>query len=231
MSVAQGARFPRLLHRAAVDVCGLALVVLLAGCEVLLPEPTAAIEILEWEQFYYTLEADFEVMDWEQDRYSSLGRYGLVDISYKVTNTGWFDIRYYEVWFEVETEDGMHYREWTNGLNVPRWGFETDSTLINTGGKRAVSVSVVDYELKPPYGEEPHSFVKIDFQITNTGLVDIESCKVWFQVKSSTGITFEDYTYVLGLPAGRTETDMAFVDTYVFSEAVSVSFLRYEVVR
>ena len=204
------------------------LAIILAGCSVLFPQPAAEFVITGWEQFHYTLEAEFEILGWEQSFYSSLGTYGPVRINYRIDNTGSLDIRYYKVWFEVQCADGTTFREWTNGLDVQRRSFETDLTYVSTSDKRAVSVSVSGYEIEPPFGEEPRGLVRIDYRITNTGSVDIDYYKVWFEVQCTGGTTYRDWTNGALIFKGQSETGLAFVDTGAYSEAISVSVSNYE---
>jgi len=82
-----------------------------------------------------------------QPYYSSLSKYGLVELYYKITNTGDFKIDYYEVYFQVTCADGSKFTEWTNGMNVPIGGELTDMTYINTADKKYTSVVVSTYEL------------------------------------------------------------------------------------
>ena len=201
--------------------------IILAGCSILIPEPKAEVQVIEWEQFHYTLEAEFEIVDWEQSYYSSLGSYGPVRINYRITNTGTLAIRYYKVWFEVQCADGTKFREWTNGLDIEGGTFETSTTYVDTAEKRAVSVSRSDYELSPPIGTEPRGLVRIDYIIKNTGPVDIDYYKIWFEVHCIDDSIYTDWTngYV---KKGQMYTGMAFVEIETYSDAVSVSVSDYE---
>ena len=107
--------------------------VVLAGCYVPPPPPSP--------------EAEFEITGWEQNYYEFFQEYGLVQVNYRVTNTGLVEIDYYEVWFEVRCFDGSTYQEWTNGLNVGVGKYATDYTYIDTADKQAVEVTITDYEL------------------------------------------------------------------------------------
>jgi len=200
--------------------------VVLAGCEILSPQPKAEFTIEGWEQFHYTLAARFEIIDWEQSYYSSLGEHGLVQINYRITNIGTLDIRYYKVWFEVRCDDGTKFKEWTNGVDV--WDYETSSTYVDTSGRRAVSVSVSDYELKPPVSQEPKTLVRIDYRITNTGPVSIDYYKVWFEARCADGETFSDWTNGALISNGQSYTGLTFITAGPNSNVVSVSVLKYE---
>lgn len=94
------------------------------------------------------LAAEFEIIGWEQSHYPSLGKYSAVRISYRITNTGDYDIAYYKVWFEVRCADGTMFRDWTNGLDVKVGKYATSVTYVDTAGKGATAVSVSDYELE-----------------------------------------------------------------------------------
>lgn len=119
-----------LLTGIGILLCGI------AGCFVPVPPPAVP-----------NPTAQFTITDWEQSYYEYFDEYGYVYIYYNIRNTGGVEIDYYEVWFEVECEDGSVYHEWTNGLNVGVGKTLSDFTLINTADKRAVSVRVSDYEL------------------------------------------------------------------------------------
>jgi len=114
-----------------IAVAVLSIAATLAGCHFPEPQP----------------QARFDITDWKQDYYEYLGYYSLVEIFYRVTNTGSVNIDYYQVWIEVQCADGSTYQEWTNGLNVPPGSYTTDWTMIDTAEKRAVSVRVTRYEL------------------------------------------------------------------------------------
>ncbi|MCK5827011.1 hypothetical protein KAH43_00695 [Candidatus Bipolaricaulota bacterium] len=219
------------MRRVHVVATILGLVFLLPGlvsCSILSPTPTASFSVLSWEQTNYTLEADFEILGWEQSFYSSLGTYGLVQINYRIENTGSMNIRYYKIWFEVECADGSSYREWTNGLDIRRHTYETDSTYVDTSDKRAISVKVDGYELSPPIGEEPRGLVWIDYRMTNTGQVSIDYYKAWFEVKCASGTSYRDWTNGALIDKGQSETGIVFVETGAYSEAISVSVVDYE---
>jgi hypothetical protein len=90
-----------------------------------------------------------EVTGFEQPYYQSLGEYSsIVEVFYKVTNTGSIEIDYYKAWFEVRCADGSTFQEWTNGLGVSSGTYVTDSTYVNVGGKQAVSVRVTKFEVE-----------------------------------------------------------------------------------
>jgi len=92
-------------------------------------------------------QATFEITSWDQPYYEYLGYYGIVEVFYRVTNTGPVDIDYYQVWLEVTCADGSQFQEWTNGLDVPAGGYMTDSTYIDTAEKEVASVRITHYEL------------------------------------------------------------------------------------
>ncbi len=214
---------------AVARIVGLGLLLAgLTGCSIFSPTPTASFSVLDWEHTSFSLKADFEILGWEQSFYSSVGSYSLVRINYQIENTGSMNIRYYKVWFEVECVDGTTFREWTDGLLIERWAYATDSSYIDTNDKRAVSVTVSNYELSPPIGEEPSGVVRIDYRVTNTGAVDIDYYKVWFEVECVSGTTYRDWTKGALLGKGQSETESTFVETGIYSEVVSVSVDDYE---
>jgi hypothetical protein len=114
----------------------LILVVFLVGCS----EVTPPAEILS---------ADIVIADWEQNYYEYSGEWSdLVEVWYKITNTGNVDIDYYKIWFTAYCEDGSSYEDWTNGLAVDVGHYEFDTTWINVGkNKKVTSIKVTDWEL------------------------------------------------------------------------------------
>ena len=113
----------------------LMLAMFLVGCS----EVTPPAEILS---------ADIVITDWEQNYYSSWQEWSdLVEVWYKITNTGNVDIDYYKVWFTAYCEDGSSYEDWTNG-SVDVGHYEFDTTWINVGkNKKVTSIKVTDWEL------------------------------------------------------------------------------------
>ena len=92
--------------------------------------------------------AEFEINNWDQEYYESFDEYGLVEIDYRITNTGTVDIDSYEVWFEVCTKNDTIFQEWTNGVDIKKGEDDRENIYISTDNKPAASVTIVDYELE-----------------------------------------------------------------------------------
>ena len=92
-------------------------------------------------------QAEIANITWDQTYYETIQTYGLVRIDFKITNTGAFDIDYYTVTFQIKCADGSVYQEWTNGSDVRVGDTLSDYTFAATGSKRAISVTLIDYEL------------------------------------------------------------------------------------
>ena len=108
----------------------LLIIISIQGCDIF--EPTATVSVIEWEQEYYTY----------SEKWSSV-----VEVWYKIRNTGSIDIDYYKIWFTATCTDGTTYEDWTNGLGLDTGHAITDSTYISVPGKRVQGVRVTDYEL------------------------------------------------------------------------------------
>ena len=93
------------------------------------------------------VDATVKIVDWDQNYYSTLGEYGLVKVTFKITNTGNVKIDYWEVYFQASTTSGK-YTDWTNGLNLGVGQSETSTVLIDTNGKKCNSVKLIDVNLK-----------------------------------------------------------------------------------
>ena len=95
------------------------------------------------------LDADIIITDWEQNYYEYSEEWSdLVEVWYKITNTGNVDIDYYQIWFTAYCEDGSSYEDWTNGIAVDVGHYEFDTTFIDLGrNKKVISIEVTDREL------------------------------------------------------------------------------------
>jgi len=96
----------------------------------------------------FIAEGQCDITDWEQTHYEYLDEYGYVWVYFRVTNVGSIDIDYYKVWFEVRCSDGSRFQDWTNGGGVSPGMYLSDYTLIDTAGKRAVSVEITGFEVQ-----------------------------------------------------------------------------------
>ena len=94
-----------------------------------------------------TKSATITITDKKQTYYSSLNEYGLVEIYYKVKNTGNVKIDYYKVYFKVTCKDGSTYTEWDNGTDVDPGQEISDKTYVDTADKQFSTVEVTKQEL------------------------------------------------------------------------------------
>lgn len=121
------------------------LVLALIGCSFLtppVPDPEPEPEPVE------ELSADVVIVDWEQEEIPKNGNgYDKVKIWYRLENTGTLSIDYYQVWFYVICIDGSIYSDWTDGTCVNVGGYAFEKTKIDTSGKEAIRVGIVDSEL------------------------------------------------------------------------------------
>lgn len=75
---------------------------------------------------------------------------------------------------------------------------------------------------------DEYGFVKIYYKVINTGPVDIDYYKVWFEVRCRDGSTFQEWTNGVGVSTGTYVTDYTFVNT-ADKEAVNVKITKFEV--
>ena len=108
----------------------LLIIISIQGCDIF--EPTATVSVIEWEQEYYTY----------SEKWSSV-----VEVWYKIRNTGSIDIDYYKIWFTATCTDGTTYEDWTMGSGLDTGHSITGSTFISVPNKEVASVKVTDHEL------------------------------------------------------------------------------------
>ena len=80
------------------------------------------------------------------------------------------------------------------------------------------------YEVLAEYS----SFVEVRFKVTNTGSIDIDYYKVWFEVRCADGSTFQEWTNGLGVSPGTYVTDSTLIDV-ARRQASSVRVSKFEV--
>lgn len=76
--------------------------------------------------------------------------------------------------------------------------------------------------------ERYSSYVYVYFKVTNTGSIDIDYYKVWFEVRCVDGSTFQDWTNGIGVSPGRYVTDFTLIHV-AGKQAVSVTITQFEV--
>jgi hypothetical protein len=94
------------------------------------------------------VEAEFRIIDWTQEFYISLQEWGPVEIQYEIENTGDVTIDCYVVYFDARCIDLSVYSDCHAGSDVKPGETYACSTLVDTAGNEAVSVSISDYELE-----------------------------------------------------------------------------------
>ena len=72
------------------------------------------------------------------------------------------------------------------------------------------------------------SYVEVYFKVTNTGSIDIDYYKVWFEVRCADGSTFQEWTNGLGVSPGSYVTDSTLINV-AGKQAVSVTVSQFEV--
>jgi len=79
------------------------------------------------------------------------------------------------------------------------------------------------YEFSQEYG-----MVWVYFEVTNTGSIDIDYYKVWFEVRCADGSRFQDWTNGLGVSPGHYVSDRTLIDV-AGKQAVAVEITGFEV--
>jgi uncharacterized membrane protein len=75
---------------------------------------------------------------------------------------------------------------------------------------------------------EHYGLVKIYYKVINTGAIDIDYYKAWFEVQCTDGSTFQEWTNGVGVSPGTYVTDYTYIDT-ADKEAVEVKITKFEV--
>ena len=73
-----------------------------------------------------------------------------------------------------------------------------------------------------------YGLVHIYYKVTNTGPIDIDYYKVWFEVECRDGSTFQEWDNGLDVSPDTYVTDIAYIDT-ADKEAVKVKMTKFEV--
>lgn len=118
----------------------LLLLVLIVGCS----NPVAPEEETEVKK----PEGEVTIFDTDQTYYESLEDWGLVDVYFKVKNTGDVSIDYYEVYFTAYCKDGNQYTGWANGLSLGVGQTDTETAYIDTEDQECTNVVVNSTEFK-----------------------------------------------------------------------------------
>ena len=72
------------------------------------------------------------------------------------------------------------------------------------------------------------TYVDVYFKVTNTGSIDIDYYKVWFEVRCADGSTFQEWTNGLGVSPGTYVSDYTLINV-AGKQATSVTTTRFEV--
>jgi len=75
---------------------------------------------------------------------------------------------------------------------------------------------------------DEYGLVKIYYKVTNTGAIDIDYYKVWFEVQCRDGSTFQEWTNGVGVSPGTYVSDYTYINT-ADKEAVKVTTTKFEV--
>ena len=75
---------------------------------------------------------------------------------------------------------------------------------------------------------EYFGLVKIYYKVINTGPIDIDYYKVWFEVQCRDGSTFQEWTNGVGVSPGTYVTAYTYINT-ADKEAVKVKITKFEV--
>ncbi len=93
-------------------------------------------------------EATFTITSWEQDYYEYLEEYSSVEIYYEAKNIGEVDIDFFQVLLEVTCIDDSKYTEWDYGSDLLVGITLTETAYIDTAGKEASSVKIINEQLE-----------------------------------------------------------------------------------
>ena len=90
----------------------------------------------------------FTIVTWEQSYNDLFEEYSIVEIYYRVENTGLVEVDYIEVFFEAICTDGTSFIEKSNGLGIRPGEKYNEEAYIDTAGLEVESVQIVDQYLK-----------------------------------------------------------------------------------
>lgn len=95
-----------------------------------------------------TPEVDLKITNWSQEYDDSLNQFGPVDINYQIKNIGDVDIASYSISAIVTCEDSSKHEDYDEGCELPIDAERNDSLSVNTQGKKAVSVELIEKDLQ-----------------------------------------------------------------------------------
>ena len=92
--------------------------------------------------------AKVEILAWEQVFDESSNRYNPVEIHYQIINTGDVHLDYFSITVRVTCVDNSGYESSDFGYDIPPDSSIVDFFYIDTEGKKAVTVEIIDWEVK-----------------------------------------------------------------------------------
>jgi len=93
-------------------------------------------------------EVDLKVISWDQEYDDSLNQFDSVGIDYRIKNIGDVDIASYSITAIVTCEDSSKHEGYDEGCELPVNGERSDSVTVDTKGKKAVSVELIEEDLQ-----------------------------------------------------------------------------------
>lgn len=97
-------------------------------------------------------EVDLKITNWSQEYDDSLNQFDAVDINYRIKNIGDVDIASYSISAIVTCEDSSKHEDYDEGCELPVNAERNDSLSVNTRGKKAVSVELIEQDLQTAGG-------------------------------------------------------------------------------
>jgi hypothetical protein len=96
--------------------------------------------------------------------------------------------------------------------------------LVAKGTCEVTSFNQTYYESLSEYSD----YVEVFYRVTNTGSIEIDYYKAYFEVRCVDGSTFQDWTNGIGVSAGTYVTDSMYVNVGG-KQAVSVRVTSFEI--
>lgn len=89
-------------------------------------------------------------------------------------------------------------------------------------------VDITDWDQNYYEYLETYGLVEVHFTVTNTGIIDIDYYKVWFEVECEDGSRYQEWTNGLGVSPGMYVSDYTLIDV-ADKRAVSVRVTGFTV--
>jgi hypothetical protein len=96
--------------------------------------------------------------------------------------------------------------------------------LVAEGRCEVTSFEQTYYQSLGEYSD----YVQVFYKVTNTGSIEIDYYKAYFEVRCADGSTFQDWTNGVGVNAGTYVTDSMYVNVGG-KQAISVTVTSFEV--